>query len=67
MVKSAIYYIIVLYIICNIMPFFEGLSDARYGKSVSRCGSKLSRIEYVFPGYRLGCWAGTVPEDDYVQ
>ena len=25
------------------------------------CNKPMARIEYVFPGYRIGCWLGRAP------
>lgn len=35
-----------------------GIAESNYGPLWSHCQDKPMRIEYAFPGYRLGCWLG---------
>lgn len=48
----------VISIICGI---YDSGSDYRWKRE--KCEEPLSRYEYVFPFYRLGCWLGEVPEE----
>ncbi len=47
-----IFALMVCYVIFSCMQFMMGVGDAP--KSRSMC-----RIEFVFPGYQIGLWAGT--------
>lgn len=54
----------ILLFIAVIAATAEGVGDAQsdYGSSREDCRTELSRIEYIFPFYRLGCWLGEAPE-----
>jgi hypothetical protein len=48
----------VAYLVLSALPFFGGMVQAR---DPELCQSKWSRIEYVFPAYRVGCWLNSPP------
>ena len=52
-----VFFILLISIISSFVVTFVGITDA------DKCNTPLSRIEYVFPFYRLGCWLGEVPEE----
>jgi hypothetical protein len=51
------------YLFISLVPFLHGLMNAG-PKGYSPCDSEMSRIEYVFPSYRLGCFLGSPPNKD---
>ena len=48
------------YIVVSIIAFFGGVLSADH--KYTGCGIK-TRIEYVFPAYRLGCWLNAPLEE----
>lgn len=52
----------------NVIPFINGLCNANdginYPALTDRCALKAGKIEYVFPGYQLGCYMGKPFGDD---
>lgn len=53
--------ILLIYIGINLFPFIAGVLDVQRPFLKDRCESKLTRIEYIIPGYRAGCYMGSVP------
>jgi hypothetical protein len=49
------------YLLPSLILFFVGLSDAnsRYGT----CHARMSKIEYIYPAYRVGCYLGKHPDE----
>lgn len=45
--------IILAFILINIFMVVYGI-----GNEDSACLSPKKRIEYIFPGFRIGCWLG---------
>lgn len=54
---------IVAGVMLPITLFFFGLGLFHGMKGRDNCESRLSRIEYVMPTYRIGCWLGEVPQE----
>lgn len=50
--------ILVGWILFNFLPFGLGLNHANLGPLLSNCNTKMAKIEYIFPGYRFGCYMG---------
>lgn len=48
-----------LFLVINFIPFIFGLVEGT-GKD---CKDPLTRIEYVIPGFPIGCWLGGIPGD----
>lgn len=51
-----------LYLALSAIQLLFGLIDANGRKWWGACDKKMSRIEYVMPAYRLGCWLNRRPE-----
>ena len=51
----------VLMVVTSIGMIMTGLCDAGAIENKYQCNSEKSRIEYVLPFYRIGCWLGEVP------
>lgn len=49
--------VVLIYVILSFCSFGAGIMDAER----SGCRSKMKRYEYVFPGYRVGCYMGLAP------
>lgn len=47
------------YALISFAQIFAGIIVA----SDSECQSKMSRIEHVFPAFRVGCWLGEKPSN----
>lgn len=59
---GALLVIAMLWGACNAIPILVGMGMAGYTHDwYNPCKEPLTRIEYVFPGYRIGCWLGSVP------
>lgn len=41
--------------------FLLALSEGLRHASTDKCIRPMVRIEYIVPGYQLGCWLGEVP------
>lgn len=45
-----------------ILPFIvfcgAGITTAMDKKHSDQCNSSVKRIEYIYPGFRIGCWLG---------
>lgn len=50
------------YLLPSLIAFLTGLMDAN---SIFRkdCNPKWSKIEYVYPAYKLGCYLGERPNE----
>lgn len=48
---------VTLYLAFNAIPVLVGLKDGLRGRR-GNCDSYWARVEYVFVGYRVGCWLG---------
>lgn len=49
------------YIFINLATVLAGIEASEWDPhriTNQKCNSPLVRIEYVFPGYRVGCWLG---------
>ena len=55
-VKNIISILAILFIVLNTIPLTLGLSQSE--EKDSDCKKEMKRIEYVVPGYRIGCWLG---------
>ena len=53
-------YFVFLYILATVAGAVSGIFDARLSMS-QPCKRQAARVEYVFPGYQIGCWLGEVP------
>lgn len=60
--KSLIELIVASWLALGAIPFIFGLLDANY--KFTRCNKPLTRIEYVFPQYRVGCYLGSTPKGE---
>lgn len=56
--------LIIFYLCLNFIPFLNGLLDAGYSPIHSGCYGSLKRIEYILPGYRVGCYLGSPPNSN---
>jgi hypothetical protein len=43
----------------NVLPFFFGIKEGSNAPDFNNHLTPLERIEYVFPGYRVGCYLGS--------
>lgn len=50
---------LVVYGIISLIAFVFGLINADRNRGA--CRGKWTRIEYVLPAHRVGCWFGEVP------
>lgn len=50
----------IFWVCVGIIPLLLGMINAQRGNT-GPCGDNLTRIEYVFPQYRIGCWLNSVP------
>lgn len=51
----------IIILLTNLIAILAGIIDAQWGKIYDykvRCYNKKLRIEYIVPGYRIGCWLG---------
>ena len=51
-----------IYAILNLSGLMAGLLIMN-SRQQKECKEKTTRIGYVFPGQRLGCWLGSVPNE----
>lgn len=51
--------VVSLYSVAALMGIASGIGRA--GKASNDCNEPWTRIEYVLPAYRIGCWLGEVP------
>ena len=57
--KCTIIVIFWLWLCSNIIYFLLGISDANESQFFgSNCKRGLAKIEYIVPGYRVGCYLG---------
>ena len=45
-----------IWLATNLVPFLSGLVDGH--RNAPTCKDKMAKIEYIFPGYQLGCYMG---------
>ena len=50
--------VICSWLFINLIPFFIGLLMVSSSLSNYRCEKPLNKIEYIFPGFQLGCYLG---------
>lgn len=50
--------ILIIYGMINFLPLIFGMVDGQYARP-NTCNSPTTRIGYVIPGYKLGCWLGS--------
>jgi hypothetical protein len=46
------------YLLPSLICFMNGLLNANNPPLWNNCDTKWSKIEYVYPAYRLGCYLG---------
>jgi hypothetical protein len=51
--------VLLIWLVLLVPTIFYGVVDSRV--SWSKCNDPLVRIEYVVPGYKIGCWLGGIP------
>jgi len=51
--------VLALVVITMVVGILNGSSDGSMNRG--HCDERMSRIEYVLPFYRLGCWLGGKP------
>ena len=52
--KTFLVLFIIFYLLPSLISFVGGLQAANY--KYSGCAVKMTRIEYIYPAYRLGCY-----------
>jgi hypothetical protein len=50
-----------VYVIISITQLLLGMSDPDGAPIDTNCNKEKTRIEYIFPAYRIGCWLGRPP------
>lgn len=50
----------ILWLGLNVIPLILGIIEG--GRR--SCEEPLNRIEYVIPGFQVGCWLGSVPKHE---
>lgn len=53
--------LIYMWLSIGFIPFLMGIMDAAHPSLFSACQDPWSRIEYVFPQFRIGCYLGSPP------
>lgn len=56
--SAALCFIGLVYGGITFLMVFHGLNDASGPALFDNCDHAFRRIEYAFPGYRIGCWLG---------
>lgn len=50
-----------IYIVFFLFALGDGITEANMTYH-NKCKIPKTRIEYIFPAFRFGCWLGSVPE-----
>ena len=56
---SLVIIILPFYMIINALMLLSGLIDAQSFYTRDDYSDKITRIELIFPGHKIGCWLGS--------